>query len=108
MTDAEPRRPLIVLLVEETAGDDRRIAELLGPSTGELQLEHADRLAPGLERLGRGGVDVVLLDLGLPDSQGLATVAAVLRAAPVVPVIILTDRWVEALAILLARAGAQD
>ncbi len=104
----EELRPLIVLLVGGNAGDARRIAELLGPSTGAFRLEHVDRLAPGRERLERGGVDVVLLDLGLPDSQGRATFTAVLRAAPTVPVIILTDRWDEALATQMVRAGAQD
>jgi light-regulated signal transduction histidine kinase (bacteriophytochrome) len=49
-----------------------------------------------------------LLDLGLPDSQGRATFTAVLRAAPTVPVIILTGRWDEALATQMVRAGAQD
>jgi signal transduction histidine kinase len=107
MMDTE-LRPLIVLLVEDNAGDARLIAELLGPSTGEVRLEHVDRLASGLERLGAGGVDVVLLDLGLPDSQGTATFTAVLRAAPTVPVIILTGRGDEALATQMVRAGAQD
>ena len=102
----EERRPLIVLLVEGNTSDARRVAELLGPSTGEFRLEHVDRLAPRQERLGLGGVDVVLL--GLPDSQGRATFTAVLRAAPTVPVIILTDRWDEAQAIQMVRAGAQD
>jgi signal transduction histidine kinase len=101
-------RPLTVLLVEDNAGDARLIAELLGPSAGEFRLEHVDRLALGLERLGRGGVDVVLLDLGLPDSQGSATWAAVRRAASVVPVIILTALGDEALATRMVRAGAQD
>jgi light-regulated signal transduction histidine kinase (bacteriophytochrome) len=104
----EELRPLVVLLVESNTGDARRIAEWLGPSTGEFRLEHVNRLAPGRERLGRGGVDVVLLNLGLPDSQGRATFSAVLHAAPTVPVIILTDHWDEALAIQMVRAGAQD
>jgi signal transduction histidine kinase len=107
MTDTE-LRPLIVLLVEDNVNDARLIAELLGPSTGEFRLEHVDRLALGLERLGRGGVDVALLGLGLPDSQGWATFTAVLHAAPTVAVIILTGRWDEALATQLVRAGAQD
>jgi signal transduction histidine kinase len=101
-------RPLVVLLVEDNSGDARRIAELLRPSAGEFRLEHVVRLAPGLERLGQGGVDVVLLDLGLPDSQGRATFTAVLRAAPTVAVIILTGHWDETLAISVVRAGAQD
>ena len=107
MTDPE-LRPLTVLLVEDNAGDARLIAELLGPSAGEFRLEHVDRLALGLERLGREGVDVVLLDLGLPDIDGSATLAAVRRAASVVPVIILTALGDEALATRMVRAGAQD
>ena len=107
MTDPE-LRPLTVLLVEDDAGDARLIAELLGPSAGEFRLEHVDRLALGLERLGREGVDVVLLDLGLPDSHGSATLAAVRSAASVVPVIILTALGDEALATRMVRAGAQD
>jgi signal transduction histidine kinase len=107
MTDPE-LRPLTVLLVEDNAGDARLIAELLGPSAGEFRLEHVDRLALGLERLGRGGVDVVLLDLGLPDSHGSATLTALRSAASVVPVIILTATGDEALATRMVRAGAQD
>ena len=107
MTDPE-LRPLTVLLVEDNAGDARLIAELLGPSAGEFRLEHVDRLALGRERLGRGGVDLVLLDLGLPDSHGGATLTAVRSAASVVPVIILTALGDEALATRMVRAGAQD
>jgi signal transduction histidine kinase len=107
MTDPE-LRPLTVLLVEDNEGDARLIAELLGPSAGEFRLEHVDRLALGLERLGRGGVDVVLLDLGLPDSHGSATLTALRSAASVVPVIILTATGDEALATRMVRAGAQD
>jgi signal transduction histidine kinase len=107
MTDPE-FRPLTVLLVEDNAGDARLISELLGPSAGEFRLEHVDRLALGLERLGRGGIDVVLLDLGLPDSHGSATLTAVRSAASAVPVIILTALGDEALATRMVRAGAQD
>jgi signal transduction histidine kinase len=107
MTDPE-LRPLTVLLVEDDPGDARLIADLLGPPAGEFRLEHVDRLALGLERLGREGVDVVLLDLGLPDSHGSATLTAVRSAATVVPVIILTALGDEALATRMVRAGAQD
>ncbi len=101
-------RPLTVLLVEDNAGDARLIAELLGPSAGEFRLEHVDRLALGLERLGRGGIDVVLLDFGLPDSHGSPALMALRSAASVVPVIILTALEDEALATRMVRAGAQD
>lgn len=107
MTDAGPR-PLTVLLVEDNAGDVHLIAALLKLPAAEFCLERVERLASGLERLDQGGVDVVLLDLGLPDSQGDATFAAVRRAAPAVPVIILTGLGDEALAIRMVREGAQD
>jgi PAS domain S-box-containing protein len=107
MTD--PRsRPLNVLLVEDNVGDARLIVELLKLPTAEFRLEHVEHLAPGVARLGQGGVDVVLLDLDLSDSQGRATFAAVRRAAPTVPVIILTGLKDEALATRMVRAGAQD
>jgi two-component system cell cycle sensor histidine kinase/response regulator CckA len=107
MTDAGPR-PLTVLLVEDNAGDVHLIAALLRLPAAEFRLERVERLASGLERLDQGGVDVVLLDLGLPDSQDDATFAAVRRAAPAVPVIILTGLGDEALAIRMVREGAQD
>ena len=101
-------RSLTVLLVEDDADDARLIAELLRLPAGEFQLEQAERLAQGLRRLDQGGIDVVLLDLGLPDSQGRATFAAVRRAASAVPIVILTGLGDEALAIGMLREGAQD
>src|SRR4051794_18488407 len=98
MTDPGPA-PLTVLLVEDNPGDARLIAELLlRLPAGDLRLEHVDRLTRGLERLAQGGVDVVLLDLGLPDSQGRATFAAIRQAALAVPIVILTGLGDEGLA----------
>jgi len=53
-------------------------------------VEAATTLRSALQRLGQGGVDVVLLDLGLPDSQGLDTLRSLLAAAPTVPVLVLS------------------
>ena len=59
------------------------IEELLAEEKpGSFDLECAHRLSQGLERLGQGGIDVVLLDLGLPDSQGLDTLDKVYAQAP--------------------------
>jgi signal transduction histidine kinase len=67
-----------------------------------------NRLNAGIERCDQGSVDVVLLDLGLPDSQGLATVATMRAAVPHVPIIVLTGLDDLELAVHAVREGAQD
>ena len=65
-----------VLLFEDNPGDARLIRELLAEAEDSVfTLESVDRLSTGFKRLAEGGVDVILLDLGLPDSQGLDTFA---------------------------------
>jgi len=60
-----------VLLVEDNPGDARLIQESLADTDGgPFDLEFADRLASAVSRLEDGGIDAVLLDLGLPDSKG--------------------------------------
>ncbi len=73
-----------------------------------VDLESCDRLATGLERLGAGGVAVVLLDLSLVDSQGLDTFAKVHAHAPDVPIVVLTGSDDEQLAVQAVEQGAQD
>jgi len=74
----------------------------------QFQIELANKLSFGLDRLAAGGIDLVLLDLGMPDSQGLETLKKVVTAFPDIPIIVLTgsdDRglWSEAI-----QGGAQD
>ncbi len=57
---------------------------------GRYRLEWAECLGDGLERLAQGGVDVVLLDLGLPESSGARSYSWVHVMAPKVPVVVLT------------------
>src|SRR5690606_31950872 len=78
-----------VVLIEDNAAHAKLMERLLGRSAG-FELERFDRLATGLPRLQAGGVDVVLLDLGLPDSDRHQTLGRVLAAAPDVPVVVLT------------------
>src|SRR2546426_9104837 len=63
-----------VLLIEDQPGDARFIEELL-PQVGGIrfEVEWVKRLIQGLDRLAEGGIDVVLLDLSLPESRGLQT-----------------------------------
>ncbi len=98
-----------VLLVEDNAADVRLVRERLSESAdGLFRVECADRLATGEARLQRGGVDVVLLDLGLPDSDGLATFQQIHARQPEVPVVVLSGAADEELAVAAVEAGAQD
>ena len=101
------RVPLDVLLIEDNPGDARLIREMLNDvPAARLRLHHADRLAAGLKCL--DGVDVVLLDLSLPDSQGLQTFQRVREQAPSVPVVVLTGLDDETVAVRAVQEGAQD
>lgn len=110
LSTGSPERELIrVLLIE----DDRVTAEMLMEmlaNVDEIQfvLEWVDRLSPGIERLAHGGIDLVLTDLGLPDSSGLDTFLTVHARAPEVPVVVLTATDDEKLAIKTVQSGAQD
>ncbi len=101
--------PTAVLLIEDNPGDARLIHFMLWETPGNVfSLDHASELSKGLERLAAGGVDVVLLDLHLPDSKGLNTFLKVYQQVPEIPIILLTGLDDESLAIEAVRRGAQD
>ncbi len=88
-----------VLLIEDNPGDARLIQELLAePGGAVFTLDCVDRLSTGLKRLAEGGIDVILLDLGLPDSQGLDTFARTYEQTRDVPIVVLTGLDDETLA----------
>ncbi len=98
-----------ILLVEDNPGDARLFLELIRETgEGRLRIEHVDRLDSALECLSRAHFDVILLDLSLPDEQGLETLIRVHAHAPNVPIVVLTGLDDEALAVKAVRAGAQD
>jgi two-component system cell cycle response regulator len=98
-----------VLVVEDNAGDARLIQHALEGGTGStFVVEHADRLSSALERLDAGGVDIVLLDLSLPDSTGLPTFAVLRSCAEDLPIVVLTGLDDEQTATAAVQAGAQD
>src|ERR1700731_4840408 len=102
-------KPLQVLLVEDNAGDVRLLREMFSKERRDaFQLTHLLRMSEAETHLAKGGVDIVLLDLGLPDGHGLDTVRRAHAAAPGVPVIVLTGLDDEALAADAMNAGAQD
>ncbi len=75
---------------------------------GMFRLAWAATLAQGIEKLVRGGFDVVLLDLSLPDSAGLETFRRLRGANSSIPVVILTGSEDEELGLQAVREGAQD
>ena len=75
---------------------------------GVFVLECTTLLSEGLERLSRNGVAAVLLDLNLPDSQGVATFEQVWRAAPHVPILVITSPDDQDIARQAVKRGAQD
>ncbi len=103
------QRPVDVLLIEDNPGDAVLIEHRLNSIRDtRFRLEKVERLARGMEVLVGGGAHVVLLDLNLPDSSGLATLETLHANWPDVPVVVLTgleDRKLGAQAI---RLGAQD
>jgi PAS domain S-box-containing protein len=102
-------QPLKMLLIEDSAAEARLIRELLAEAPqARVDLHHAADLGAGLEALADGGIDVVLLDLSLPDSHGLETLRSVRSAVSRVPVIVLTGSDEEDLALSAVEKGAQD
>lgn len=81
-----------VLLVEDSPLDAVLVRAILSNVGPELacSLEHVDRLDAAVDRLAEGGIDLVLLDLNLPDSHGVSTVRRIVEADPHVSVVVLT------------------
>jgi signal transduction histidine kinase len=102
-------KPVRVLLVEDNPGDARLLQFTLAEAgRDDFELEHVDRLSAGLERLASGGIELVLLDLSLPDSHGLDTFSAIQAQAPQVPVVVLSGLDDREVAVTAVRMGAQD
>jgi len=106
MNDRVPIRPLIV---EDNPTDALLLREALRDVLGaEFAITHVETLAHALARLAKQEFDVVLLDLGLPDSQGPDTLIRLHRHQPDVPVVVFTGLDDEAVGIRAMQLGAQD
>ncbi|CAG0989483.1 two-component system, OmpR family, sensor histidine kinase VicK [Anaerolineae bacterium] len=99
-----------ILLIEDNPGDVRLLEEMLKEAgDDQFELKHADRLSLGQECLSKGKFDVILLDLGLPESQGLPTLDKILPLASKVPIVVLTGSSAdEMIGITAVKKGAQD
>ncbi len=103
-----PLRRVRVLLVEDNPDDAVLFLRVRGPRHGDASPVHVETLHAAFERLDDGGIDIVLLDLSLPDASGVETVTRVLDHAPEVPVVVLTGLDDEEVGRQAIQAGAQD
>lgn len=98
-----------VLLIEDNLGDAVLIQEMLREvNTTNFKVKHAQILSDGIEHLLAEDFDIILLDLALPDSQGIETFNIANEHAPELPIIILTGLSDEEFAIKAVGDGAQD
>ena len=98
-----------VLLVEDNAGDARLIREMFnGEGSQEIKLALVPCMQDAEKYLAANSVDIVVLDLELPDAQGLVAVRRVHAAAPHVPLLVLTGLDDESIATQALQEGAQD
>ncbi|MEI7867594.1 MAG: diguanylate cyclase [Candidatus Methylumidiphilus sp.] len=100
---------LRVLLVEDNPGDADLVDELL-PKEGAMgfAIHCAARLTEALELLKTFSFDVILLDLGLPDSAGLDTLLAMRKHASGMPIVVLTGINDNRIGLTAIQHGAQD
>jgi DNA-binding NarL/FixJ family response regulator len=98
-----------VLLVEDNPADVRLVREVVAePVSARPEIVHVTRLSEAISRVRKDRFDVALLDLGLPDSRGLETFFEFQRAAPGLPVVVLTGLDDESVGVEAVRNGAQD
>jgi signal transduction histidine kinase len=97
-----------VLLIEDDLASTELIKAFIEDDARSFHLDWADHLKAGLDRLTKGGVDLILLDFGLPDSEGLDTFLRVHSHSPNVAIIPLTALGDEDLALKAIQLGAQD
>ena len=99
----------VMLLIEDNPGDARLIREMLQEhGSQKIELKHVECMGDGEKHLAENSTDVILLDLGLPDAQGLEAVRRAHIAARGVPLVVLSGLDDESMAIQAMQEGAQD
>ena len=99
----------ILLLVEDNPGDARLLREMFNElGLHRTELTHVECMSDAEKHLSEHAVDIIVLDLGLPDAQGLGAVRRAHTAAPHVPLVVLTGLDDESLAAEALQEGAQD
>ena len=110
MSAVAAQRAISILLVEDSPLDSRLLLEALKPavSADELIVQTVKRLAQAVEAVKASDIACVLLDLGLPDGQGVDNVTALREADPKAAIVVLTGLDDEATANAALQRGAQD
>ncbi len=109
MNDDSASRAIQVLIVEANAEDALLLTSLLTEKQpGRFHIDQVGQLSSAVERLNQGGIDVVLLDLSLPDSYGLDSFVRLQASFPSIPVVLMTGIEDETLALEAVKKGAQD
>src|ERR1700691_200416 len=104
-----PKLIKTLLLVEDNLGDARLLREMLnGQNSFNVQLTQLESMTAAETHLAKHAIDIILLDLGLPDAQGLEAIRRAHAAAPGVPLVVLTGLDDESLAVQALQLGAQD
>ncbi|MGB2926562.1 MAG: ATP-binding protein [Limnothrix sp.] len=103
------REDLSLLLIEDNLAEAELLHELLLElQTTSCDIVHNLRLTDGLLSLKAHDFDIVLLDLSLPDSQGLSSLSTLMAEAPNIPIVVLTNTNDTELALEAVHRGAQD
>jgi len=103
------RKEIHILLIEDNSGDARLIEEMLAEAVStQFSLKHSFTLSEGLTCLSENSHDVILLDLGLPDSSGLDSVNEITKVSPMIPIVMLTGLDDEKTAVSALQYGVQD
>jgi diguanylate cyclase (GGDEF)-like protein len=104
-----PTQAVRVLIVEDNPGDAILVREMLRDADpGGFELAHASRLSEGIDRLLAGGLECILLDLSLPDAEGLDALTQIQAVSLDIPVIVFSGRNDERVAVRAVQEGAQD
>jgi diguanylate cyclase (GGDEF)-like protein/PAS domain S-box-containing protein len=99
----------VLLLVEDNQGDARLLREMLNErSLNGTEVSHVTTMCDAETHIGRNDVHIIVLDLGLPDAQGLEAIRRAHAAAPHIPLVVLTGLDDESLAAQALQEGAQD
>src|SRR6202165_5679773 len=104
------KKPIkVLLLVEDNPADARLLQEMLNErDLNGTEVSHVTTMSDAESHLGRHVFDIIVLDLGLPDAQGLGAVRRARAAAPRIPLVVLTGLDDESLAAQALQEGAQD
>ncbi len=100
-----------ILLIEDSVFATRHTEKMLDEAKSSqfhAELQCADRLSAGLKHISDGGIDIVLLDLTLPDSDELDTLMSVRAQKPKMPIVVMSGIEDETVAIEAVQKGAQD